>query len=66
MPNQETIFSELARAVQANLEAYKRQDAIDETHRPIAEKWDELDEFGNYDEGGGTLSRADFEDVRGM
>lgn len=27
---------------------------------------DELDEFGNYDEDGGTLSVADFEDVRGM
>ena len=61
-----TIFSEIADAIRKHEAAWERQDAIDETHRPVAEKWDELDEFGNYDEDGGTLSRADFEDVRGM
>ena len=34
--------------------------------RELAEYQDELDEFGKFDEDGGTLSRADFEDVRGM
>ena len=32
----------------------------------LAEYQDELDEFGHCDEDGGTLSVADFEDVRGM
>ena len=29
-----------------------------------ADWYDELDEFGNADQDGGTLSRADFEDAR--
>ena len=32
----------------------------------LAEYQDEVAEFGKFDEDGATLSRADFEDVRGM